>query len=190
MHQFAKQEEQSQQALSQRTKFEFFAVIIFLLLLAVGSIIYKNSSSAPYYYIPISELKKPEMNVFYKGQNTYLVFALDDTDPPLVNMHTIDKNPAIAWRVFAVDSRYGHILLAYKKHRYPSVNCPNLKVEKTGFRYNGRFLKNGIRCIDTIERWKQDTFVYDLQGKSHNKFIADLYRPKTIQTEKHIRISL
>ncbi|WP_299769462.1 hypothetical protein [uncultured Pseudoteredinibacter sp.] len=183
MHQFATQERQKQQALSKRTKIEFLAVIVFLVLLGIGSLIYNSSNSTPYFYIPIAELKKSDMNVFYKGQNTYLVFALDDS-------FREENAPTTAWRVFAVDSRYGHVLLAYKKHRYPSVNCPNLRIEKSGFHYNGRYLESGIRCIDTIERWKQDTFVYDLQGKSHNKFISDLYRPKTIRLEKHLRINL
>ncbi len=176
-------------------RLSFIEKITLLIGLCIGaafivfSIFYR---SPPYFSVKLADIPEQEFRAIIRGDNAYLVTKvkhelIDTKDMPL-HVKTTDK--LFTYFVFVVDSQYGHILLPYKNHRYQSVSCPRLIMELTGFKYGGRFLESGIRCLAPKERWKQDTFVYKLNGKSHNKFIADLYPPIFKVKDRTLRISI
>lgn len=159
-------------------------------------------STPPYFSVSLNKIPEHEFHIVTRADNAYLITKIRhqlSTESPSLETSQLNSNEdgknvggslEFQYLVFVVDSQYEHVLLPYKKHRYQSVSCPKLSLELNGFKYSGRFIDSGIRCLSPTERWKQDTFVYSLTGKSHNKFIADLYTPNFEVTASEIRISI
>ncbi len=128
------------------------------------------------------------------GSETYMVFRLSGSlntaasatpprdrrveydgtvDPP---RHNEQIGP---YRVFALHEYRRMTMLPAKKWWEMKVPCSGLEVVQDAFEYNGKILVGGIVCRRSISPWwpGEARVVYDLNGYSQTKSLANLYVP-------------
>lgn len=141
----------------------------------------------PYILIDVADMEKGDFKIHIRRESAYLIARLEpenrsflrkslspfNTDEPSASSSGLHPQ----FRVFSVDSKFGLKLLAYKQYRYPSRSCEYLSYVSTKINVNGTLLNGGIVCDDPTSELKRKTFTYDLNGRSVDKNVADLFTP-------------
>ncbi len=176
--------------------------LIFLVLPMLAVFLFVARYERPTFIVfDVGSMKAGELDIRVRKQTAYLIVKVTREQQSftrrLLSADTIkvwkpkfDESRVGGFRVFSIETQYGLNLLAYDKHRFPYRSCQHLKYFNKEIVIDDVLINGGIVCDDPRNQHKRETFVYDLNGRSVNSGVANLFSPVFSVDEGQLKIGI
>lgn len=176
--------------------------LLFLVLPMLIVFVFIASYERPTFIVfDVGSMKNGDLEIRIRKQTAYLIVKvasdqqrftrrLLQTDEAKVSKPKFDENIVRGFRVFSIETQYGLNLLAYDKHRFPYRSCQHLKYIDREIIIEDVLINGGIVCDDPRNQHKREMFVYDLNGRSVNSVVANLFSPVFSVDEGQLKIGI
>lgn len=187
--------------LNQKVKTQLTSSLIVISVLGLVLWLYFSPSKPSYTSVNVKDIPHGKPYFLVSGSDTFIILRIpkelqEKQQPRITKKRKRVTDPPIKiqqskeFRVFAVQSGYGDILLPERDWWKYVIPCGNLKYISEVYLHNDKEIPGVLKCEQSVSKVWENRLIYDLSGVTLSAGLANLYSPVFYVSGDQIRIGV